>query len=130
MGLVHEGVPIMIDTTKDLLLKYVTNIVDDIENPAESTWWQEYKEAHEFDDDEEPTAYYYLEDALGMEFTISGNGDYLGAEICVGWGGPGLYINTRERMVEGYWGGDEVKRGYQDNLDLDDYCEEMYDNIR
>ena len=52
--------------------------------------------------------------------------EYLGAEIMVAGGGPTIWVNTYTKQVEGYWGGDRVNVPFSDNLDLDDYCEEMY----
>jgi hypothetical protein len=45
---------------------------------------------------------------LGIKIITSLDGsEYYGAEICVAWGGPNIYIETRDSYVRGYWG-DEV----------------------
>ena len=78
-----------------------------------------------------PCAGHYLDDALDIEYTVSGRGDYLGSRVCVAFGGPNIYIDTRNRKVQGYWGGDYVERSYsRDALGLDDYLEETFDCLR
>lgn len=64
----------------------------------------------------------YIDDhALDIEYTISSNMDFLGAEIAVALGGPSVYINTRNKRVEAYWGGEEG------SYPLDsDVCDELY----
>lgn len=78
-----------------------------------------------------PCAAHYLSDALDMEYTVSSRGDYLGSRVCVTFGGPNIYIDTRNRKVQGYWGGDYVERSYsRDALGLDDYLEDTFDCLR
>ena len=52
-----------------------------------------------------------------------------GAEILVEFGGPNTYVNTRESVVESYWGGDVVKtylpQFVSDFID-DEYINEMF----
>ena len=69
----------------------------------------------------------YLSDLLDIEYTISSNGEYLGARILVAFGGPNIWINTRTRKVEGYWWGDEATATYTDEMELHSICEELWD---
>ena len=79
----------------------------------------------------EPCASHYLSDALDVEYTVSGRGDYLGSRVCVALGGPNIYIDTRNQKIQGYWGGDHIERSYsRDALALDDYLEEMFNCLR
>lgn len=73
------------------------------------------------------SGYDYLSDSLDIEYTISSNGEYLGARILVAFGGPNIWINTRSCKVEGYWWGDEATAGYTDEMDLHSTCEELWD---
>lgn len=78
-----------------------------------------------------PCASHYLSDALDIEYTVSRDVEYLGARVCVAFGGPNIYIDTRNQKVQGYWGGDYVERSYSnDALALDDYLEEMFECLR
>ena len=51
---------------------------------------------------------------------------FMGAEILVAGGGPTIWVDTFREQVTGWWGSDRVQWYYQDNLGLNDYCEEMY----
>lgn len=43
-------------------------------------------------------------DNLGVKITTDINGeDLYGCQICVGWGGPNIYIDTNDKAVTGYW---------------------------
>lgn len=79
---------------------------------------------------EQPCPGDYLSDVLDYRFTIDSSKRYLGAHILVAYGGMNIWINTMEKCIEGYWGGDEIKRYYnQDNLGICDYMEELYQSI-
>jgi len=80
---------------------------------------------------EGPCASHYLNDALDIEYTINSNLEYKGARVCVALGGPNIYIDTRHKVIRGYWGTDRVEVPYyDDNLGLDDCCCEMYASLR
>lgn len=69
----------------------------------------------------------YLNDVLDIEYIINGSGILLGARICVAFGGPNIWINTRNRTVEGSWWGDQYTGDYfTDAMDIDGACEELY----
>lgn len=119
--------------TEQRLRSSVKRIANEISYPDEyNEWWKEWlsdnpDEGYTLDDT--PNAWAYMQDVLDIEYTISGSGEYLGAQIAVGLGGPNIYINTRNGRVEGYWGGDEFSWSFTDKLGIDDYCEEMYQCI-
>lgn len=50
----------------------------------------------------------WLDDALDIEITRGGSGDYRGARIAVTLGGPNAWLNTRSQLVEVYWGGESA----------------------
>ena len=71
---------------------------------------------------------YVFGDNLGIKIITSLDGSTLyGAEICVAWGGPNIYINTRDAYVEGYWGSTEVKIPFSYDACgmINDYIEEI-----
>lgn len=71
---------------------------------------------------------YLFDDNFGIKIiTDLDGGDLYGAEICVAWGGPNIYINTRDAYVEGYWGSTEVKVPFSYNARdmIDDYIDEL-----
>jgi hypothetical protein len=74
-----------------------------------------------------PCGSHYLSDALDIEYTVSSSGYYLGSQVCVAFGGPSIYIDTRNQKVQGYWGGDYVERSYSnDALCLGDCLEDNF----
>jgi len=72
------------------------------------------------------TASAWMEGTYDIRYLVDSQKRYLGAELLVAGGGPTIWVNTWTKEVEGYWGGDKVTWAFQDNLDLDGYCEEMY----
>ena len=72
------------------------------------------------------TAGEWMDGTYDIRYLVDSQKRYLGAELLVAGGGPTIWGNTWTKEVEGYWGGDRVTWAFQDNLGLDDYCEEMY----
>lgn len=73
-------------------------------------------------------AFDYLQDALDIEYVVSGKGEYLGARILVAFGGPNIWINTRTKTVEGYWWEGCATAHYSnDALDVDGACCELWE---
>ena len=110
------------ETCGEQLRRMCKNIADDISNPNPKFIGPE---------DEEPrqeTASDWMEGTYDIRYYINRDKSYLGAEIMVAGGGPTVWVNTYTRQVEGYWGGDKVFEPFADELGLDDYCEEMYEN--
>ena len=99
-------------------------ITDGLKNCDPETFnrWYEEDQPEDF----QPHAWDYIEDMLDINYVVSGDCEYLGAQITVGWGGPNIYIHTRSCTVKGYWGSDQAQWGYLDNIGLDDVCEELY----
>ena len=71
----------------------------------------------------------FMDGVYDMRYIVDHQKRYLGCELMVAGGGPTIWVNTWTKEVEGYWGGDRVTWFFQDNLGLDDYCEEMYNCI-
>ena len=88
------------------------------------------KEDYETEDNEEPTAYDYLDGALDINYLIDSSGNYLGAKILVAFGGPNIWVHTREGVGKGYWWADRYEKEYIDNIGLDSACEEYFNSTR
>jgi hypothetical protein len=81
----------------------------------------------ELNDDGEPMgAFDYLQDALDIEYIVTGSGEYLGARILVAFGGPNIWIDTRRGVVDGYWWSDRASSSFADNIGLDDALAELW----
>lgn len=71
------------------------------------------------------TLYEYLTDNCGIRYTVDQDLDYVGCRICMGWGGPNIYLDTMNNEITGYWGySNEVHIPVDKNL-IDMVDEEM-----
>lgn len=69
------------------------------------------------------------ENMLDVTYICGRQKDLQGAEILVEFGGPNTYVNTRESVVESYWGGDVVKTylpDYVSDFIDSEYTAEMF----
>ena len=79
------------------------------------------------DDQEFPSAFDYLQDALDIEYIVNNKREYLGARVLVAFGGPNIWINTRTQTVDGAWWGDSARVSYsRDQIGLDEALEELW----
>ena len=95
------------ETCEEQLRRMCINIADSITKPDED-------------------AHTWMEGTYDIRYLVDHDKKYLGAEILCAGGGPAIWVDTWDREVKGYWGGDRVYIGFADNIGLDDYCEEMY----
>ena len=80
-------------------------------------------------EDEEPrqmTASDWMEGTYDIRYYVDSSKRYLGAEILVAGGGPTIWVDLSDAVVKGYWWGDQESWSFQDNLGLNEYCEELY----
>jgi len=81
------------------------------------------EDPNDYDEGRYQSLWDYIADNLGIKIITSLDGsEYYGAEICVAWGGPNIYIETRDSYVRGYWG-DEV------SIPLSYYARDAIDEI-
>lgn len=76
--------------------------------------------------------YEYISEALDIEYTISSNGDFLGARIAVTLGGPNVWIDTREGYIKGTWGTDRAEAWIPCEIvdEINCMMEDLYSSIR
>lgn len=100
--------------------EHVQHIVDTIENGMDSI---EREDEGQYPMD----GLEYLSDALDIEYIVNSDKEVLGARILVAFGGPNIWIDTRNRRVEGYWWGDSCIKSYsRDEFDLDEAVRTIY----
>jgi hypothetical protein len=113
---------------KNRLQEMCNNIAQDI---TDGMTYQEAELDHEANDCEpgDPiSAYDWLQDALDIQYIVTGSGEYLGARVLVAFGGPNIWVNTQEQTVKGYWWSDRATAGYMiDSLGLDDALAELWE---
>ena len=97
------------ETCEEQLLRMVRDIAMSINSP-----------------EKEDTAAKWMEDTYAIRYLVDQDKSFLGAEILVAGGGPTIWVDTFREQVTGWWGSDRVQWDFQDNLGLNDYCEEMY----
>ena len=68
----------------------------------------------------------FIDTTYDIRYLVDREKCYMGCELLVAGGGPTIWVNTWTNEVEGSWAGDRVTWAYQDNIGLDDYCQEMY----
>ena len=109
----------------------VNGIRDDLNRLHEADYTDEEREQME-ENGEAYGLYSYFDDALDIEYTISGNMDFLGARIAVTLGGPNIYINTRTGYVEGYWGTDKAEAWIPSEVcdEINTIFEDLYNAAR
>lgn len=92
--------------------------------------YQEAELDHEANDCEpgDPiSAFDWLQDALDIQYIVTGSGEYLGARVLVAFGGPNIWVNTQEKTVKGNWWSDKVESWFWDDaLGLDDALHELW----
>lgn len=73
----------------------------------------------------------YFEDALDVEFIIGYDGKYRGTRVAITLGGPNIYLDTRDGIVKGYWGGDKAQADLYSRTatEIDAYWEEQWSCI-
>jgi len=89
---------------------------------------QNLQHGYTSDDGDEVDGYDYLADALDIEYIVSSEKKFLGARVCVAFGGPTIWINTKTKTVEGYWWNETEFASYDhDYMDLDSVLEELWE---
>lgn len=70
----------------------------------------------------------YFDDILDVNYLINSDMSYKAVKICVGWGGPNIYIDTESDRVVGYWGFKTAyyPLSYDTVCAIDAYWEERY----
>jgi hypothetical protein len=104
---------------------------------AEQEELQEMKDELEairekLDNGEATDLYSYFENALDIEYRISGDGEYRSVAVTIATGGPHIEIDTGDSAVKLWWGGDTAQwRICRDTADaIDEIFEEYYQLIR
>jgi hypothetical protein len=112
------------ETCGEQLRRMCKRIADDITEKA-ITRYNGWETDHD-EDDEGTLAARFMDHVYDIRYIVDREKRYMGAELMVAGGGPTIWVNLYTKEVEGYWGTDRVQWAFQDNLGLDDYCEEMY----
>ena len=89
---------------------------------------QDLQHGYTSDEGNDVSGHSYLCDALDIEYIVSSEKKFLGARVCVAFGGPTIWINTKTKTVEGYWWNETEFASYDhDYMDLDSALEELWE---
>ena len=113
------------------LQKMCENIRTELEELYDNDWTEEERDQRQ-EDGEPCDLYDYFNDVLDVEYTISSQGDFLGASIWVTIGGPSIWIDTRENEIKGRWGSDAVNIWLPSEIsnEIDNIFEEQYNCMK
>lgn len=113
----------------DNINEYVQSIANDIKKVYDYT--PEERERYE-EEGEAFDLFSYFEDVLDIEYTISGNGDFLGVRLAVTLGGPNVWVDTRRGEVFGAWGTERASAWLPSEIceEINSIFEESYNCIR
>ena len=72
----------------------------------------------------------FLDNTYDIEYRIDASRQYKSVRIMVAGGGPNIFLDTKEKAVQLYWGWTETSYplSYKACEVIDDYCEEQYRN--
>lgn len=89
------------------------------------------EEVNEVDAFEQLSIYDYLDDILDIDFTVNRYKEYQSCSICIGWGGPNIYIDTDDAYIKLYWGStrEQYPIRYSTRDDIDEWAEDYYNSI-
>ena len=107
------------ETCGEQLRRMCRSIADGIDTPEMIT-------DEETGEKRTETASDWMEDVYDIRYLVGSDKKYMGAQLMVAGGGPNIWVNTWTNEVEGYWADDKCTWAFQDNIGLDDYCQEMY----
>ncbi len=107
------------ETCEEQLRRMCKDIAEGISEPQQIT-------DEETGEKREETAHDWMEGTYDIRYLVDRDKRYMGAEILVAGGGPTIWVDTFREQVTGWWGSDRFEYYFQDNIGLNDYCEEMY----
>lgn len=103
-------------TTKEMMENTTKNMVKELTEIAKT-------------EDTEGLYEWMNENALDITYICDRQKRLQGAEILVEFGGPNTYVNTRESIIESYWGGDVVKAYLPQSVSIfidENYTSELF----
>ena len=69
----------------------------------------------------------WFNNVLDIQYIVNQKKEYMGARLLVTFGGPNIWVDTQYNKVEGYWGTDTEVWSYEDNLGIDNMCQDLFE---
>lgn len=101
-------------------------------------FFENLKMSFDYSSEDYDEDYFITDDLYDIKVVSNLSKKFFGACYQIAFGGPNIYINTYENVIEGYWGGTKIVEPldyylYSLGLDrslldvLDDYIEELFE---
>ena len=81
-----------------------------------------------YNEDGEDRVSCYFQNVLDIEYRVGTDNEVRGVELTVGYGGPNLYIDTKDMQVKGYWGGSKATASIDNRVCVQ--IEEYFEQVR
>lgn len=71
----------------------------------------------------------YFGDLLDIDFIVTSELEYKAARICIAWGGPSIYVDTRALEVQFYWWNEYASATFARYVGdcIDEFASELYE---
>lgn len=102
--------------------KQFQNTVDRIADALEEI--KDYDFYEQVDEETDEEGNWYFEDTYNIDYVWRLGYGLMGVRVMVACGGPNIWVDTFEKTVHGYWGGDEAIAYL-----TDDCCEKIENSI-
>jgi hypothetical protein len=88
-------------------------------------------ETSELSNYEQLGIYDYMEDMLDIDFTVNRYKEYQSCSVCIGWGGPNIFIDTSDAYIKLYWGStqEQYPIKYDTRDAVDEWAREYYEYL-
>lgn len=119
----HHG---QLSDSQKQLRTQVEGIVDLLSNGLDAS---DYEENGLDPDNDIADGHWFLSDVFDIVYEVrlqGGSTCWIGADICVAFGGPNIWVKTREGVVEGAWWGDRYALSFEDGIGLRAALEELW----
>lgn len=86
-------------------------------------------EIHDVDDLEQLGIWDYMDDALDIEYRVSGRMELRSVQVMIACGGPNIYIDTGVKAVRLFWWSDraEYPLDYDACAEIDEWAEQLFE---
>lgn len=72
----------------------------------------------------------YFEGVLEVYYITDQQKEYVGVILCLAWGGPSIYLDTKRKVLEGFWWLDHAVLNISSDIikKIDTFWKEIYNS--
>ncbi len=71
----------------------------------------------------------WIDEQLDVRYEMNSRGEFVGATVCCGIGGPGYWVDVENELVTGNWADLHAEMFYQTGDNKDIYRDDLYDRL-